>query len=517
MRHSLTLLFGFLMFVFSLIAAVNGAEDRKLTSNISLSYDIVKERLKPGFYLVIGSFRKISRAVKLTTTYVKYDPKVVLSNVKSKKFFRVVVGPIVKKQLKFMRAELGREGVADVWMVNIKAGESSINLSSLVGRGKKGNYNLTKGSMLGLKVKKKSLKNSKSFRKDLKKSKKLDYIVKRKFQTEKKKEQNEPDKGIANPLQNKVKRKITALLQRDVSKTPSSIVSVEKLGSLPQFKKKKVYLSKYSKSFNANAKHSLNVSSDVARSRTINTFGTPGTIFSDCKVCPQQVVIPQGRFMMGERGGGAVGDAPTKEVALTRSFSIGRFEVTVAEWAACANAGGCSSYMPENVDWGLPTRPVTNVSWHDAGDYILWLSGKTGHRYRLPSEAEWEYAARAGSTSKFWWGDNAGINQAACQDCGSLYDGLIVAPVGSFSANAFGLYDTAGNLWEWTQDCYSPESYKKHKTYPESVPEKNDCSRVLRGGAWDVMTSAMHSSFRYASGSFNRSNVFGFRVARDLN
>ena len=484
MRYYLSLFLGFLIFAFITLFEVNGAEDIKLRSNSPVSNETTKEDVRPGIYLVIGSFRKKLRAVKLTAVYLRHDPKVVLANVKSKQFFRVIVGPIVRSQLNVVRAQLGKEGVADPWIINIKAGEKSISVNNFLNSYKNINDNLNKGTMSVYKVKKKQHNNSKS---------------------------------TINPKRIQLNPEIKTLIQPAAAKTSNSIVSVEKLKSLPKLTKEETHSLKYSKSFNPKTKGSLYFSSDVARSRTINTFGVPGEIFSDCKVCPQQVVIPQGRFVMGERGGGSVGDAPAVEVVLTRAIAIGRFEVTVAEWTACANAGGCSSYIPKDKEWGLPTRPVTNVSWNDANDYIGWLSGKSGYRYRLPSEAEWEYAARAGSTSKFWWGDSAGINQAACQDCGSLYDGLIVAPVGSFSANAFGLYDTAGNLWEWTQDCYSPESYKKHKMYPQSVAGQSECSRVLRGGAWDAMTSGMYSSFRYASGSSNRSNVFGFRVARDLN
>ena len=172
--------------------------------------------------------------------------------------------------------------------------------------------------------------------------------------------------------------------------------------------------------------------------------------------------------------------------------------------------------MPETKEWGLLRNPVTNVSWNDAIEYIDWLSKLTGNKYRLPSEAEWEYAAKAGSNSKFWWGDDLGINQAVCQECGSLYDGVRIAPVGTFSPNAFGLYDTAGNLWEWVQDCYDLNAYARHKHYPNPVMGNSNCSRVLRGGAWDVIAAGMETSFRFASGASNRSNVFGFRVIREI-
>ena len=229
------------------------------------------------------------------------------------------------------------------------------------------------------------------------------------------------------------------------------------------------------------------------------------------------MVIPKGNFIFGASSLKSELDKHSLEVNIPQIFAIGRFEVTVSEWEVCAKEGGCSAYIPDSEEWNLPKNPVTNISWHDAIEYVEWLSMKTQNKYRLPSEAEWEYSAKAGSKSKFWWGDNIGINQAVCQECGSFYDGVRVAPVGTFSANLFGLFDTAGNLWEWTQDCYKTDAYQTHKNYPRAVIGELGCSRVLRGGAWDVIPAGLDSSFRFASGASNRANVFGFRVARDLN
>ena len=241
-----------------------------------------------------------------------------------------------------------------------------------------------------------------------------------------------------------------------------------------------------------------------------------GDVFADCSVCPELIVIPSGIFTLGEKDGGVTGDAPAKRISIPKILAFGRFEITFAQWDACKNDGGCNGYLPSDDGWGRKNRPVTNVNWRDAWAYTAWLSGKTGQIYRLPSEAEWEYAARAGSTSKFWWGNALGINQATCENCGSIYDDKKTAPVGSFSANAFGLYDTAGNMWEWTQDCYSPTSYLKHSAYPKPVTGATNCSRVLRGGSWDVIAEGLRSSFRFTSGSFNRTNLFGFRVVREI-
>ena len=248
-----------------------------------------------------------------------------------------------------------------------------------------------------------------------------------------------------------------------------------------------------------------------------DSFGlVPGDVFADCVKCPELVVIPAGGFIFGKKNSKVGPDNINIEVFIPDAFAMGRFEVTVEEWNKCAALGECSSYIPETKEWGLTRNPVTNISWHDSIEYTEWLSRLTGKKYRLPSEAEWEYAAKAGSNSKYWWGEDLGINKAVCQECGSLFDGKIVAPVGTFSPNSFGLYDTAGNLWEWTQDCYQQNAYKNHKEYPSPVTGDFGCSRVLRGGAWDAIAAGVETSFRFASGGANRSNVFGFRVVREI-
>ena len=248
----------------------------------------------------------------------------------------------------------------------------------------------------------------------------------------------------------------------------------------------------------------------------------PGQKFRDCSDCPELVVIPVGEFLMGEKNGGMAKDSVATRVIIEKSFAISRFEITFASWDACVIDGGCGAYKPFDEGWGRNTRPVINVNWYDAQKYIDWLTQKTGRIYRLPSEAEWEFGARAGSTTAYWWGAEVGINQAVCQDCGSIFDGEKTAPVGSFSMNKFGLFDTAGNVWEWVLDCYYKDAYQVHMHYPkplyniEKFEELNNCSRVLRGGGWDVMALGMSSSFRFASSPHNRTNRLGFRVVREI-
>ena len=154
---------------------------------------------------------------------------------------------------------------------------------------------------------------------------------------------------------------------------------------------------------------------------------------------------------------------------------------------------------------GRGDRPVINVSWNDAQGYVKWLSKQTKKDYRLLTEAEWEYVARAKSTTAYWWGDEVGRGNANCNGCGSEWGGKQTAPVGSFAANPFGLYDTAGNVWEWVEDCY-------HGTYDGAPKDGSawkdsaDCDRVLRGGSWDirrrgVVRSAHRIRFGPSSGS----------------
>ncbi len=242
----------------------------------------------------------------------------------------------------------------------------------------------------------------------------------------------------------------------------------------------------------------------------------PGAIFRDCDQCPEMVVVPAGRFRMGDLAG--VGDSderPVHEVAIEYPFAVGKYEVTFAEWDACVAAGGCT-HLPKDVGWGRGTRPVINVSWNDAQQYVRWLSRETGKSYRLLSEAEWEYMARAGTTTKYPWGNEIGANKANCDGCGSQWDVESTAPVGSFETNAFGLYDTAGNVWEWVEDC-GHDGYGGAPADGSAWVSGNCDIRVWRGGSWDGPPRDLRSTNRYMKASGYRSdNDGGFRVARTL-
>jgi formylglycine-generating enzyme required for sulfatase activity len=229
------------------------------------------------------------------------------------------------------------------------------------------------------------------------------------------------------------------------------------------------------------------------------------------------VVLPAGEFMMGSPADekGRYGDeGPQHQVVIGKHLSVSRFEVTFEEWDACVTLGGCDQ-LPPDQGWGRGTRPVINVSWDDAQQYIAWLSRRTGRTYRLLSEAEWEYAARAGSDRAYPWGDDIGRGNANCFDCGSDWDGRQTAPVGSFAANAFGLHDMHGNVWEWVEDCYQRNYYSAPSD--GSARSSFNCSpRVLRGGSWDTYPQGLGSAYRGMSSPVYRGVWIGFRVARTL-
>ena len=242
-----------------------------------------------------------------------------------------------------------------------------------------------------------------------------------------------------------------------------------------------------------------------------------GHEFRDCPECPEMVVVPPGSFEMGSPSsdGGSV-EHPVHEVTIARPFAVGVYEVTFGEWDACVSGGGCGGYRPSDEGWGRGNRPVIYVSWEDAKAYVEWLSRKTGVAYRLLSESEWEYVARAGTRTEYWWGDDIGRNRANCSDCGSRWDGEQTAPVGSFPANPFGLHDVHGNVDEWVEDCAN-DSYNGAPT-DGSAWVSGDCGhRVLRGGSWYSFDMFLRTAGRGRDVTDSREyNGHGFRVARTL-
>jgi len=224
------------------------------------------------------------------------------------------------------------------------------------------------------------------------------------------------------------------------------------------------------------------------------------------------VVIPAGRFLMGSPDSEAGRDSdegPQREVVVSRPLAVGKFEVTFAEWDACVAAGGCS-HRPSDRGWGRGNRPVINVSWADAQEYVRWLSRRTGRTYRLLTEAEWEYAARAGTTTPYSFGQTISPSQANYYGTGLGR----TQPVGSYPANAWGLHDMHGNVWEWVEDCWV-DSYAGAPVDASQAVTTGGCThRVSRGGSWLSGPRILRSAFRFSSVPGDGGNTAGFRLAR---
>jgi formylglycine-generating enzyme required for sulfatase activity len=233
----------------------------------------------------------------------------------------------------------------------------------------------------------------------------------------------------------------------------------------------------------------------------------PQGAFRDCDDCPLMMVVPAGAFSMGSNSGDEA-EKPVRKVSVA-SFAIGVFELTGAEWKACYLADACSTSGS-----GQGSYPVFQVSWRDAKEYLAWLSDLTGVTYRLPTEAEWEYAARAGTVSDYFWGDAIGVNLANCnRQCNDNY--IESAPVGSFAANHFGLYDMHGNLYEWVEECLL-ENYRGAPDDAETANGGNCRYRRLRGGSWADAAYKLRSAFRGYGEVGGRFTDSGFRVVREL-
>jgi len=279
--------------------------------------------------------------------------------------------------------------------------------------------------------------------------------------------------------------------------------------------------------------------------------------FKDCDGCPEMVVIPAGRFVMGAAPGEEEREALSDEfrnrsqpqhAVDVRSFSVGKFEVTRGQYRVFAEttgrgSDGCFVWTGDGFekdpikDWRNSgyaqndAHPVVCVSWDDASAYVRWLGQKTGRNYRLLTEAEWEYAARAGTTTARFWGDAAnmscgyangadvtthaqvpGAGNWPAANCNDRY--AYTAPVGSYRANSFGLFDMLGNVWEWTQDCWNGD----YSGAPAdgSAWAAGDCSqRVVRGGSWEDAPVGLRAAYRVGSPTVIRVYIRGFRVARD--
>ncbi|HEY2532996.1 MAG TPA: formylglycine-generating enzyme family protein [Xanthobacteraceae bacterium] len=270
--------------------------------------------------------------------------------------------------------------------------------------------------------------------------------------------------------------------------------------------------------------------------------------FRECPDCPEMVGIPAGKFLMGSLANepGRFNTEGPQHVVMIKAFALGKYDITSRQFLAflkrthyqpipCNSTLGMgwrsaregSVYSPEYEE--PPKWPAVCLDWRDADAYVAWLNAKVRHLrpdltpgrgpYRLPSEAEWEYAARAGTATARWWGDAIGTNRANCNGCGSPWDDKLLADVDSFAPNPFGLYGLLGNAWQWTADCWHI-NYKDAPTDGSAWVEKNCTRHVIRGGSWDNLPVFVRSASRSGSvsdgGEYDYSSLTGFRVARDL-
>ena len=259
-----------------------------------------------------------------------------------------------------------------------------------------------------------------------------------------------------------------------------------------------------------------------------------GEVFRDCEVCPEMVVVPAGSFMMGSpetEEGRYDNEGPLFQVTIESPFAVGVYEVTFDEWDACVSASGCGGHRPEDYGRGRGKRAVYRVSWHDAWLYADWLTEQTGREYRLLSEAEWEYVARAGTHTSRYWGDSDrdqcryanGYDATGEATLGFDFQNPVgcrdrqgrSAPVGSYQPNGFGLHDVLGNLLEWVDDCWN-EGYDGAPTDGSSW-YSGDCSlRVHRGGDYTDISRHLRSARRTRNSPGLRHYSRGFRVARSI-
>jgi formylglycine-generating enzyme required for sulfatase activity/chromosome segregation ATPase/CRP-like cAMP-binding protein len=228
---------------------------------------------------------------------------------------------------------------------------------------------------------------------------------------------------------------------------------------------------------------------------------------------PMMVALPGGEFLMGSSSSSLDFDERPRHKVTVPPFAIGKYEVTFDEYDRFADDTGRA--RPDDEDWGRGRRPVINVSWHDALAYAEWLSEQTDHNYRLPSEAEWEYMAAAGSRSLYWWGANLGAGQANCFNCGSQWDAKRTAPVGSFPGSAFSVHDTAGNVREWVHDCYIG-GYDYAPDDGSPWLESGCAQHVTRGGGFDSAANTLRTTKRGQQAPDSQLDTLGFRLARDL-
>ena len=243
----------------------------------------------------------------------------------------------------------------------------------------------------------------------------------------------------------------------------------------------------------------------------------PQASFRECaKDCPEMIVVPDGSFMMGSpptEKGHNDGEGPQQQITFAKPFAVSRFPVTFADWDACSTVGGCPPITDSG--YGRGNKPIANVNWDEAKQYVAWLARVTGQPYRLPTDAEWEYAARAGTTTAYPWGDEIGKGNANCSGCGSKWDKKETSPVGSFKPNDWGLFDMHGNVFHWVQDCHA-ESLDKIPADGSAAAEAEACRRGVRGGSWDMDPVMLRSANRGGNTTNAKYFDLSFRIARTI-
>jgi formylglycine-generating enzyme required for sulfatase activity len=252
----------------------------------------------------------------------------------------------------------------------------------------------------------------------------------------------------------------------------------------------------------------------------------PNDSFKECTACPVMTVIAAGTFTMGSPTtelGRAGSEGPQHQVTIGHKFAFGRYSVTFDEWDACVADGGCNGYAPGDQGWGRGTRPAVNVSWNEANAYLAWLSQKTGKPYRLPTEAEREYAARAGTTTPFWWGSSITTEQANYNGNYTYGDGGVrgelrgeTVPVDSFLPNPWGLFQMHGNVSEWMQDCWHDNYYTDPPTDGSAWTFPDCKQRVRRGGSIGSPPQVLRSAARLSGPQDKGQPFISFRVVRPL-
>ena len=254
----------------------------------------------------------------------------------------------------------------------------------------------------------------------------------------------------------------------------------------------------------------------AAQEQTLKT----GASFKECASdCPEMIVVPAGSFTMGSPAtekGRYTSEGPQHNITIAEPFAVSKYELTFADWDTCVTYGDCDPL--KDFGWGHGRQPVIYATWDDAQRYVSWFSRMTGKRYRLLSEAEYEYAARGGMEPQtaYPWGIDIGKNNADCIGCGSLYDNIQPAPVGTFAANRFSLNDMVGNVWEWVEDCWH-ENYDAAPPNGSAWTEGGNCNyRVVRGGSFLNVPEYLRSAHRDKFSTGVRFNSLGFRIGRTL-